>query len=49
VWSCDACGRGFEDLVCLPAPQLNMQADGTSAKLAKIGPIRRAPFLWRAT
>jgi hypothetical protein len=19
VWSCDACGRGFEDLVCLPA------------------------------
>lgn len=50
VWSCDACGRGFEDLVCLPAPQLNMQADGTSAKLAKIGPIRRAAqFLWRAT
>jgi hypothetical protein len=34
---------------CPPAPQLNMQADGTSAKLAKIGPIRRAPFLWRAT
>jgi hypothetical protein len=22
VWSCDACGRGFEDLVCLSAAEL---------------------------
>jgi hypothetical protein len=22
VWSCDACGRRFQDLVCLPAPSL---------------------------
>jgi hypothetical protein len=33
VWSCDACGRDFDDLVCLPA--LNMQADGTSVKLGE--------------
>jgi len=45
VWSCDACGRRFEDVVYLPLPQLRLvpSAPGTSTKFAEVGPIYR-PF-----
>ena len=45
VWSCDSCGRRFEDLVYLPVSQLTLapSAHSTSTKLAKVSPICR-PF-----
>ena len=50
VWSCDGCGRRFEHLVWLPAPELTMasSAHDASTKLAEFDPICR-PLLCRAT